>query len=426
MSKTAKLWTKEYIFLMIANFFLFFGDNLLLPVIPVYAKELGANTVQIGLVTASFFVTSILMRMFTEGTSRRLGRKTLLLVSVTIFALVMLGYYLSAGILMILLLRLAQGLSFGASTTLYGSAAADIIPLKKMGEGIGYFGLGMTIAAALGPFLGAAAVSLPNYKWVFLVSVLLIVTAIPMTFQLTLDNRKKRIKKKKNFKSFLSDFIELKSVYPSLFIFFIGLSMSGIYTYIVLFGQEMNIGKISFYFLVLSGAEFVIRLFCGRLYDRKGIYFVVIPGAIAGIVSCILLAKTTNFGTLCLSAAFCGIAYGMILPAMQAVAITRAEPERRVSANATIYNFLDIGMALGPVLFGAAIQQWGYQRSFLFSGIIFLIIILILVVTPLAKAKDSCAEIRLIHLAPPYAIKNAFDFNMHLRKAPDNQSYLII
>lgn len=77
----------------------------------------------------------------------------------------------------------------------------------------------------------------------------------------------------------------------------------------------------------------------------------------------------------------------MILPAMQAAAIKRAEPERRVAANATIYNFLDIGMALGPVLFGAAIQQWGYQRSFLFSGIIFLIIILILVVTPLVKAK---------------------------------------
>ncbi|MEA4888001.1 MAG: MFS transporter [Clostridiaceae bacterium] len=392
MNKTGTLWSRDYIFLMIANFFLFFGDNLLLPVIPVYIKQNGAYNFQIGIVTAVFFATSILMRMFTGRASARLGKKALLILAVSVFALVMLGYYLFAGLIMILVLRLVQGLSFGASTTLYGSTAADIIPYERMGEGIGYFGLGMTIAAALGPFLGAAAVSLTNYKWVFLVAALLVMITIPLSFFIKADNHRIPVKKKVDIKDFLSDFIEPTAFYPSVFILLIGLSMGGIYTYVVLFGKEMSINNISVYFLVLSSMEFLVRMFCGKLYDKKGLNYIVVPGAIAGVIGCVVIANAANLAMVSISAAFCGIAFGMIFPAMQASAMKSAKPERRVAANATIYNFLDIGMALGPLLFGAVAQLSGYADTFMLSSSVFVVMLVILAAAAIIKRKKKVAS----------------------------------
>ena len=194
--RVRKLWSRDYLLLMISDSFLFFGNSLLLPVLPVYLKLNGANNLQIGAVAGVFFVASIFMRIMTSRASARLGKRTLLLLGISVFALAMLGYYLFAGLMMILALRLVQGLSFGASTTLYGSLAADAIPFERMGEGIGYYGLGMTICAAIGPFLGGIAVSLPDFKWVFLAAAGLQLIALLLSVFIRADNRRMPIEKK--------------------------------------------------------------------------------------------------------------------------------------------------------------------------------------------------------------------------------------
>lgn len=82
-----RLWSKDYIFLMTANFFLFFAGCLLLPVLPVSLKQSGVSDFQIGMVAALFYITSMLMRSLTSGISARIGKKALLLLSMTVFAL---------------------------------------------------------------------------------------------------------------------------------------------------------------------------------------------------------------------------------------------------------------------------------------------------------------------------------------------------
>jgi MFS family permease len=154
-SKPDKLWSKDYIFLMIANFLLFFAGCLLLTVLPVYLKQNGVDDFQIGIVAAIFYITSMFMRTLTSKVSARVGRKVLLLLAMSIFACSMVGYYLFAGMSMIIILRLVQGLGFGASSTLYGSTVASTIPNERMGEGMGFFGLGISVAYVLGPCLGA-------------------------------------------------------------------------------------------------------------------------------------------------------------------------------------------------------------------------------------------------------------------------------
>ena len=51
-------------------------------------------------------------------------------------------------------LRVLHGVSWAFSTTAVGTAITDIIPSEIRGEGMGWYGIAMTLAMAIGPMLG--------------------------------------------------------------------------------------------------------------------------------------------------------------------------------------------------------------------------------------------------------------------------------
>ena len=52
-----------------------------------------------------------------------------------------------------MVVRFLHGLAFGTTSTAASTVVAALVPLKRMGTGIGYFTLGVTLASAIGPFL---------------------------------------------------------------------------------------------------------------------------------------------------------------------------------------------------------------------------------------------------------------------------------
>lgn len=268
-AKPNKLWSKDYIFLMISNFFLFFSGCLLLPVLPVCLKQNGVNDFQIGIVAAVFYATSMLMRTLTSRVSARIGKKLLLLLAMSVFTFSMVGYYVFAGLTMIIILRSVQGIGYGASTTLYGSTVASTIPNEKMGEGMGFFGLGISIAYVLGPCLGAVAVSQTHFKWIFLMAAFLALVSILLTHFIKTDLPEQPIENQIENIHWLSEVVEPKVLYESVFILLLGLLMGSCDTYIVLYAKQINVGNIFVYFIVTTIAEMSTRMFSGKLYDKK-------------------------------------------------------------------------------------------------------------------------------------------------------------
>ena len=136
-------------------------------------------------------------------------------------------------------------------------------------------GLGVTVACALGPCLGAAVISLPNYKIVFIMAVFLELVGMTLSFFIKVDNSRKPADTSAGIRDILSDIVEPKALYQSVFFLLIGLVTGGFNTYVVLFAKEKNIKNIFVYFLLISLAECFVRLFSGKLYDKKGLSPVV-------------------------------------------------------------------------------------------------------------------------------------------------------
>jgi len=245
-----------------------------------------------------------------------------------------------------------------------------------MGEGMGYFGLCVVIASAIGPFLGAMIVLLPNYHWVFFLSSGLIVLSMSLTRLSKAGHETDQKVKGPDQKLSFADFFEIKVIFPSILAFFMGVSMAGMFIFIVLFGREVKIEGIGVFFLFTSIAELAVRAISGRLYDTRGPLIVLITGGLAGFASTILLSYSTNIPMLITASIFYGMGLGTVFPVLQAWALRSIDPSRRVAATATFYNFVDSGVALGSLTLGLVAQATSYATMYRYTSLTFVLFLL--------------------------------------------------
>lgn len=252
-----------------------------------------------------------------------------------------------------------------------------------------YFGLGVAVAVAVGPFLGAVVVGSPEYEPVFLLSSGLILSAMVLTGFTRVGRGNEGSGRRAASRLSFSDFLELKVFIPSLLVFFVGISMAGIFTFIVLFGKEAGIGSIGIFFLINSLAEIMVRPFSGRLFDRRGHFPVVVPGSLAGFAGMLMLSVSTGPVALIVAALLYGVSMGTLYPALEAWALRLVVADRRVAASATFYNLLDIGVGVGSVLLGVLAQAVGFTGMYRYSSLVFVLLLVIYLVYYVKSKKEA-------------------------------------
>ncbi|GAB3059063.1 hypothetical protein JCM19029_08320 [Salinicoccus sesuvii] len=145
-----KIWSWTFIFVMVSNALVFMIFEMLLPTLPLFVTNIGGGPSQVGLVTGIFMVSAILIRPFAGLFAAKFDKKLLLILGLTVIALSTGAYYLAQSMPALLVIRLIHGAGFGLVTTYFATLAAEIIPKERRGEGIGYFGVGETVAISSG------------------------------------------------------------------------------------------------------------------------------------------------------------------------------------------------------------------------------------------------------------------------------------
>ncbi|MGL4620121.1 MAG: MFS transporter, partial [Chroococcidiopsis sp.] len=123
----------------------------LLPVLPLYIENVGANKQQIGMVMGCFAIGLLLFRPWLGQLADRRSRKLVLYIGTAVVAIAPLGYLVITSLPLLMALRAFHGISIAAFTTGYSALVADIAPPQHRGEVIGYMSLVTAIGMAVGP-----------------------------------------------------------------------------------------------------------------------------------------------------------------------------------------------------------------------------------------------------------------------------------
>src|SRR5699024_8499530 len=349
VEKQAKIFTKDFILILCANFFVFLGFQMTLPTIPIFVNELGGSDQVVGLIVGIFTFSALLFRPYAGKALATKGRATVYLVGLALFVLSVGTFGFITSMAFLIVMRIVQGVGWGFSTTAAGTIATDLIPPKRRGEGMGYYGLSGNLALAFGPALGLTLADVVTLKQLFLICAFFGLLAFLLASRV---KYKKVNQSPSKTKVARFDVLEKSAVNPSILLFFITLTFGGITSFLPLHAEVNGVGGIQLYFISYAALLMVSRVFAGRIYDQRGDIYVIPPGVVLIFVAMLLLSWLPNTMTMIIAGALYGLGFGSVQPALQAWAVDKAPMNRKGMANATFFSFFDLGVGVGAILFG--------------------------------------------------------------------------
>jgi MFS family permease len=373
------LWTLNFILITFTNLLISAGSFLLIPVLPIYAKEvLRASKAEIGLIISVFTVSALLLRPFVGIALDSLGRKPIYFLGLILFVALLPFYAWFQVVGHLILLRFLHGFAWGIVTTSGSTIASDIVPIERRGEGIGYYGMSFTIAMALGPVVGLALTQLVDYPTLFFIVGAMVSVGLGVAGLVKYPRLKTT--PLRNIKITKASLFDVRVIPASSIAMLCSGVYGGLISFITLFTEEKNLQ--SGMKLLDSGALFfvayaigltLIRPFAGRELDQKGPRRVIIGGLSILILGISLLASSTHLEWFLLASFITGLGMGSILPTILTMVVNLVEPEKRGVANSTFFTLVDVGVSVGTLSLGLLANYTSVATMYYISALIILI-----------------------------------------------------
>lgn len=374
---------------MIGNLFVFMSFQMLIPTLPPYIKSIGASGTEIGLVTALFSIGAVLSRPFIGFMLEYKTRKPLVLIGALMLLLITFLYPLSQVVVIFLAFRLLHGLAWGWSTTVNGTAAVDVVPNSRLGEGMGYFGLSITIGMIIAPSLGIFLYQITTFDNLVYISGVLGAIALLLLASVHYQTPDQVLKTKKEDLKFtyMGSLIEKAGWFPATLTLLISLGYGTIVTFIVIFGEERGIDQIFLFYLCNAILASLSRPIAGKWFDQKGpIGLVILTISITFIGMWVLSFAHSNL-MIALAGVLFGIGFGSLIPTLQSWTLSKTPASRRGVANGMFFSSIDLGLGLSGLVFGVLAQFVEIGTLFQISSI-FMVIALILTILEARRAKE--------------------------------------
>ena len=377
--KKETIWTKDYLFISINSFFIFLIFYSLMTVLPFFVlDELHQAEESVGLVTAIFLLASVIIRPFAGNWLDTIGRKKILILSLVIFLLSTGLYFIAQTYTALLILRFFQGIGFGLATTATGAIAADLVPKSRKGEGIGYYGMFMSIAMVIGPYLGLMTIQ--HYTFTVLFSICTIIALLSFVLALftKLPNQLNESDIQHHSTFSIRELFESSAVPISIAAGIFAVSYSSISSYVSLFANELGLESLAGIFFIIIGLSVIFsRPFTGRWFDLYGENKIIYPALIIYMIGMIILSFTENAFLFLTTAAIIGLGYGAAIPSFQTISVQYAPSNRRGAATATYFFFFDTGFGIGAFVNGIIQAKTSFQLMFFLSGLIIIFTIIV-------------------------------------------------
>lgn len=357
------------------SFVCFFGSYMRIPIVPLFAASLGADTVQVGMINGSFMLMAGLLSIPSGLISDRLGRRIplqggLLLLAGSSFLL-----YWSSSPLQMAAIYLLFGIGLSAFSPTLMSYVADVTPPGMLGQAYGWYTMalygGMTLGPAAGGFLGTSL----GLRQVFPVAggLILAMFFVAIIFLPTHPINSRGDRASAAIMPALQELLKNRQLIACLVATVGGCFDFGMFvTYMPLYirDQGMTTGAVGFVFATQALTNAISRLPAGRLYDRVEDRTNLVTGGLA--VFALALAAfglCHSLVSLMAAAAVMGGSMGVAFTVVCALIADVVPREMRGLAMGCYNTSIYAGMMLCSITMGMVIKVAGFRTGFFLSGV---------------------------------------------------------
>ena len=371
MGKT-KLMTKNFLAITSVSFCCSLNYFALLISITGFAtSSFGVSTGEAGVSAGLYVIGGLSSRLLLGKYIELVGRKKMLLISLSGSLIMSMMYFGVNSLLMLCLVRFFHGMTYGLSHSTSADIAAKLVPPERRGEGLGYYALNVTFATAIGPFIGLTLTRNEDYFMIFTVCALMYLVALIIALFVQVNEEKLTEEQKIEAKSFnLTNIIQISALPMSFSIMIFLFSYSGVLSFINLYTIEINLVEVAtYYYIAVSVGTLLSRLIVGRIYDTRGANYVMIPAYALFFIGMIVFATASEPYSLLIAGFTIGIGVSTVFSTGQAVVISKSPPHRYGVTTSTFAAFADAGTGIGPMILGTLISFIGYRDMYMACAI---------------------------------------------------------
>lgn len=363
------IWTKDFLAHTISYLLMSSAFYFLLPTLPIYVvKGLGEDASKVGYIIGFYAFSALLVRPFAGYALDAFGRKTIYLSALVFYAILLGAYAFASTFFALIIVRLLHGVSWGVITTGGSTITADLVPASKRGQGIGYFGLSITLSMALGPVAGLWILGDQNFNKLFYCAFGIGILAIVMASFIKIPEFSNR-----NNKIRWNTIFEKKVGHIAFVMFLVAIPFAGIFSFITLYGDQLGVENSGLFFLVYAAGVSILRPIAGKLMDKRGPSLLMLVSFITTTAGLFLLAESVNANWFLMAAFVIGLGNGVIMPTIQTMIINMVSMDRRGTANATFFSAIDLGIGLGSVILGYLAEWTSISTMYFICAIINLV-----------------------------------------------------
>ncbi len=350
------------------------GVSQVLPLLPVYAQELGATGFQLGLIFSAFALARSIFLPLVGKYSDIYGRRAFMLWGLFIYTIVAVGFALSSQVYQLILCRFFLG---GAAAMVIPVARAYVGDMTEPGhEGriMGHFNMAFFGGLAAGPWMGG-----------FLKDFFGIATAFysmgvlsALGFFLSLATLPKKWSPPDMQDRQQISYMALMRIpiLAAAFMFRFGsiIGVGVLWTFMPLFAHDrlnLTSGRIGILVSLTVIMTTILQPFFGRLADRMSRTRMTVAGGLLASLALMGVPFCHSFGHLFVLNLVIGTAIGLYMPPLMAMAV---DVGRETGFMTRVMSVLEMafsmGMVIGPILAGLLKETLGLNAIFWVGGTI--------------------------------------------------------
>jgi MFS family permease len=368
--KSASIWTRAFALLCLAQFLGYAQHFMLAPVLPLYVTDLGGSAFVVGLVLASFAVTSVVIRPLVGHWADRWS-ETGVLISGLLFQGVSVFLCLVPMIEAVMLANALRGLGWAGLNTGGYSLLALTAPESRRGEASGLYSGVQGAASIIFPAaaLWLLAASFGGFNVVFVTTALLSVLAagggaVMMRYSPRVS-RGAQVEQARPWWREVFHFVEPEIFLPSVLLLWLNLALPSMTNFIVLYARELAVGNFGIYFIICGITNLLARPGLGRLSDKIGRARSVAAGFMLQVLALSLITLVSSLTGILIAGVLYMLGNAIGSATILALAVERADPRRRGKAMATFSVAYPLSYGVGSLMIGSIVEVAGYVGMFL-------------------------------------------------------------
>jgi len=354
------------------------GVGIVVPLLPVYAYELGASGLYIGLVFGAFSLSRTFFLPYFGRLSDKKGRKPLIVAGLLAYALISVGFILSKNVETLIIIRFIQGISSAMLIPVIQAYVGDITPEGSEGLSMGMFNMSMFFGLSVGPLAGGMINEHFSLNTSFLCMGILAFLGFSLCLFLLPPTKSERaVSRKKEVVSWKKLLRDRDLVGLFFFRFAYAACVGVVWGFLpVLADSEFHLSSSYIGILVMLGVFIagVMQAPMGYMADRFNKRIMILIGGFIIAFAILLFNWADGFGDLFITNVLIGIGGGIAMPALMAIAVLKGKTTKAMgSVMGLITMAHSSGMLTGSLVAGLMMDMFQLRHAFSFGSLIMIL-----------------------------------------------------